>query len=58
MRLNSALRSLEVVGHLNNVALDTNAIARDYALDDNISFEEIIRAVKDRGFKAKKEATK
>lgn len=54
MRLNSALRSLEVVGHLNNVALDTNAIARDYALDDNISFEEIIRAVKDRGFKAKK----
>jgi len=51
--LQSALRSLEIVGALNNVRIDSRAIIRDYALNSAPSFEELIRIAKDKGFKAK-----
>lgn len=50
--MQSALRSLEVVGALNNVRIDSRAIIRDYALNTTPSFEELIRIAKDKGFKA------
>ena len=51
--MQSALRSLEIVGALNNVRIDSRAIIRDYALNATPSFEELIRIAKDKGFKAK-----
>lgn len=51
--MQSALRSLEIVGALNNVRIDSRAIIRDYALNTTPSFEELIRIAKDKGFKAK-----
>ena len=51
--MQSALRSLEIVGALNNVRIDSRAIIRDYALNSAPSFEELIRIAKDKGFKAK-----
>jgi type I secretion system ATPase len=51
--LQSALRSLEIVGALNNVRIDSRAIIRDYALNSAPSFEELIKIAKDKGFKAK-----
>jgi len=51
--LQSALRSLEIVGALNNVRIDSRAIIRDYALNSTPSFEELIKIAKDKGFKAK-----
>ena len=51
--MQSALRSLEIVGALNNVRIDSRAIIRDYALNSTPSFEELIRIAKDKGFKAK-----
>lgn len=51
--MQSALRSLEIVGALNNVRIDSRAIIRDYALNTIPSFEELIRIAKDKGFKAK-----
>ena len=51
--MQSALRSLEIVGALNNVRIDSRAIIRDYALNSTPSFEELIKIAKDKGFKAK-----
>ena len=51
--MQSALRSLEIVGALNNVRIDSRAIIRDYALNATPSFEELIKIAKDKGFKAK-----
>lgn len=51
--MQSALRSLEIVGALNNVRIDSRAIIRDYALNATPSFEELIRIAKGKGFKAK-----
>lgn len=51
--MQSALRSLEIVAHLNNVAIDSRAIIRDYALNSTPSIEELVRIAKDKGFKAK-----
>ena len=51
--MQSALRSLEIVGALNNVRIDSRAIIRDYALNSAPSFEELIKIAKDKGFKAK-----
>lgn len=51
--MQSALRSLEIVGALNNVRIDSRAIIRDYALNSAPSFEELIRIAKGKGFKAK-----
>lgn len=51
--MQSALRSLEIVGALNNVRIDSRAVIRDYALNSAPSFEELIRIAKDKGFKAK-----
>ena len=51
--MQSALRSLEIVGALNNVRIDSRTIIRDYALNSTPSFEELIKIAKDKGFKAK-----
>lgn len=52
--MRSALIALEVVGRLNKVSIDTQAIIRKYALDgQEPSIEMLIRIAKEQGFKAK-----
>lgn len=50
----SSLVSLEVVGQLNNVAIDSKAIIKKYALsNEEISVKLLMRIAKDEGFKVK-----
>lgn len=44
---------MEIVGHLNNVAIDSRAIIRDYGLQGALSLEELTKIAKHKGFTAK-----
>lgn len=50
---NSGLIALEVVGQLNQISIDSQAIIRNYALEDEMSIEQLVRIAKEQGFKAK-----
>ena len=50
---NSGLIALEVVGQLNQISIDSQAIIRNYALEDELSIEQLVRIAKEQGFKAK-----
>ncbi len=52
--MRSALVALEVVGQLNKIHIDSNAIAKNHALDENEpSIEQLTRIAKEQSFKAK-----
>lgn len=51
--MRQALKSLEIVAHLNNTSIDSQAIIRDYALEGTPSQELLVKIAKHRGFKAK-----
>lgn len=52
--MRSALVALEIVGQLNKIAIDTQAIVRIYALDGKTpSFEMLVKIAKEQGFKTK-----
>ena len=52
--MRSALVALEIVGQLNKISIDSSAIAKNYALDENEpSIEQLIRIAKKQSFKAK-----
>jgi subfamily B ATP-binding cassette protein HlyB/CyaB len=51
--MQSALVSLEVVGQLSQIAIDSRSIIKEYALEENEpSIEELTRIAKKEGFKA------
>ncbi len=50
--MQSALVALEVVGQLNQIAIDSRSIIKEYALgEDEPSIEELARVAKKEGFK-------
>ena len=50
----SSLVALEVVGQLNKISIDTKAIIKKHALiEEEPSFNQLIRIAKDEGFKTK-----
>lgn len=52
--MRSALIALEVVSQLNQIAIDVQGIARNYALtNEEPSIEQLIRIAKEQGFRAK-----
>ena len=52
--MRSALVALEVVGQLNKIHIDSNAIAKNYALDEREpSIEQLTRIAKEQSFRAK-----
>ncbi|MDR1284951.1 MAG: type I secretion system permease/ATPase [Campylobacteraceae bacterium] len=50
--MRSALIALEVVGQLNKIAVDSQSIIREYALEGEPPIELLVKIAKDRGFKA------
>ncbi|MDR1007540.1 MAG: type I secretion system permease/ATPase [Campylobacteraceae bacterium] len=50
--MRSALIALEVVGQLNKIAVDSQSIIREYALEGEPSIEVLVKIAKERGFKA------
>ncbi|MDR1554973.1 MAG: type I secretion system permease/ATPase [Campylobacteraceae bacterium] len=50
--MRSALIALEVVGQLNKIAMDSQSIIREYALEGEPPMELLTKIAKDKGFKA------